>query len=88
MNMWVVGKIGSPRVHDTDKTRCGSHMYRVFGKLQDCFRHSMKKKRIQFFLVAVDQGIQFAWAGKYKVIIVNVQYIFILCVNPHFVSGK
>ena len=60
-------------------------MYRVFGKLQDCFRHSMKKKRIQFFLVAVDQGIQFAWTGKYKVIIVNVQYIFILCVNPHFV---
>ena len=32
----------------------------------------MEKQGIQFFLIAIDQGIQFAGAGKYDVVVINI----------------
>ena len=56
-------------MHDADEAGSASHMRRVPGKLHDSFRYSIEKQRIQFLLVAVDQGVQFARAGKYQMII-------------------
>ena len=73
-------------MHDTDKTRCTAHMCRIFREFLNGLCHSVEEKRIQFFLVAVNQWIQFARTGKYKMVIVNVQYVFILCIDPQFVG--
>ena len=60
-------------------------MRRIPGKLHDSFCHGMEEQGIQFFLVTVDQGVQLAWAGKYQMIIINVQYMFILCIDPQLI---
>ena len=47
-------------------------MCRIIGKFHDRFRGSMEKQGIQFLLIAIDQGIQFAGAGKYDVVVINI----------------
>ena len=59
-------------MHDADEARCSSQVYGIFGKFHDRFRGSMEKQGIQFFLIAIDQGIQFAGAGKYDVVVINI----------------
>src|SRR5699024_8466313 len=71
MDMWMVGKVGGPCMHDADEARDPSQMCRIIGKFHDRFRGSMEKQGIQFLLIAIDQGIQFAGAGKYDVVVIN-----------------
>ena len=46
----------------------------------------MEKQGIQFFLIAIDQGIQFTGAGKYDVVVINIQYMLILGVDPKLIG--
>ncbi len=82
MDMGMVGQVRSPRVHDADEAGGASHMRRIPGKLHDSSRHGMEKPRIQFFLVTVDQGVQLAWAGEYQMIIIDIQHIPVLRIDP------
>ena len=59
-------------MHDADEARDPSQMCRIIGKFHDRFRGSMEKQGIQFLLIAIDQGIQFAGAGKYDVVVINI----------------
>ena len=45
----------------------------------------MEKQRIKFFLVTVDQRIQLARTSEYQMIIVDVQYMLILRINPQLI---
>ena len=48
----------------------------------------MEKQGIQFFLVTVDQGVKFAWTGEYHMIIINVQYMLVLRIDPQLVRER
>ena len=72
-------------MHDADEARGAAHMRRIPGKLHDSLCHGMEKHGIQFFLVTVDQGVQLTWAGKYQMIVINIQYMFILRIDPQFI---
>lgn len=59
----------------------------TFSRIRDdSFRHGMEEQGIQFFLVTVDQGVQFAWAGEYHMIIIDIQHMLILRIDPQFIG--
>ena len=60
-------------------------MRRIPGKLHDSFRYSIEKQGIQILLVAVDQGVQFARAGKYQMIIIDIQHMPVLRIDPQLI---
>ena len=75
-------------MQDADESGGGAHMRRISRKLRDGFCRCAEEQRIQFFLIAADQGIQLAWAGEYQMIIVNVQYMFVLRVDPKLIGER
>ena len=60
MDMRMIGQVRTPCVHDADEAEGVAHMRRILGKLHDSFCRGTEKQRIQFFLVTVDQSVQFA----------------------------
>ena len=88
MDMGMVGQVRAPRVHDADEAGGASHMRRIPGKLHDSLCHGMEEQGIQFLLVAVDQGVQLAWAGKYQMIVIDIQHMLVLRIDPQFIGQR
>ncbi len=85
MDMGMVGQVRPPCVHDADEAGSAAHMCRISGKLHDSLCHSMEEQGIQLLLVAVDQGVQLAWAGKYQMIIIDIQHMLVLRIDPQLI---
>ena len=57
-------------------------MRRISGKFHDGFRDRMEEQGIHLLLVTVDQRVQFRGTSENDMIVINIQHVFILGVDP------
>ena len=60
-------------------------MCRIPEKFHDGFRYGMEEQGIQFLLVIVEHDVEFAWTDEHHMIIINVQYMLVLCIDPQLI---
>ena len=60
-------------------------MRRISGKFHDGFRDRMEEQGIKLLLVTVDQWVQFGRACENDMIVINIQHVLILGINPELV---